>query len=56
MSPASFAPKRLNSRLKGSRIVLVHLAEQTTEEEKTLFWNIGRTVADGLNCGSPSRE
>ncbi|HRU91401.1 MAG: helix-turn-helix domain-containing protein [Thermovirgaceae bacterium] len=38
--------------MRGSRIVLVYLAEHTIEEEKTLFRNIGSTVADGLNCGS----
>lgn len=52
MSPTPIAPKGLSSRLRGGRIVLVYIAEQTTEEEKTLFRNIGRTVADGLNCGS----
>ncbi len=47
-----FAPKNIHSRLKGSHIVLIYLAEHTKTEEQNLFRSIGNTLGKGLNHGN----
>ncbi len=47
-----FAPKNIHSRLKGSHIVLIYLAEHGKAEEQNLFRSIGNTLGEGLHHGN----